>query len=117
VYVIDGGIPPFGFLLLGDFPPPFCPEQSGVLYLFHPNGRRVDQVGIRGATLPPDGFSFQKLPDGAPPYDGFDYVTSGGSSTWFIVPQTFGGPNGPEPPLGSGQLETRSWGRTKSSWR
>jgi hypothetical protein len=117
VRVLDGFLPPNGFFLESVFPPAFCFEATGVLYLFAPGGQRVDQVGIRGATLPGNQASYQKVPDGAPPFDGFDYLTSGGSSTWVIKPNTFGQSNGEGPVTPVGEIQTRSWAGTKAGYR
>jgi len=117
VAMLDGLVSPTGFFVQLQFPPAFCFELTGVIYLFEPGGRRVDQVGIRGASLPGNLASFQKVPDGAPPFDGFDYVTSGGSVTWVIRPHTFGETNGDEPVTPVPEIQTRTWGGTKAGYR
>ena len=99
-------------------------EATGVLYLFDPFGARVDQVGTRGASLPPildNHQSFQRVPDGAfpfGPYDGYDYVTTGGSLVWVIKPETFGFTNGTGPVTSAGrEVDHSTWGRLKSLYR
>jgi hypothetical protein len=119
VTVLFGAVPPNSFLLINDFDPNFCYEQSGVMYLMTPGGQRVDQVGVHGAPLPP-GFalSYQRIPDGSGPYDGYDFPSSGGGVTWFVAPHTLGGTNVPDPSAVSGDgLRHSSWGSTKAGYR
>lgn len=113
-----GAIPPNGFLVISDFDPGFCYEMTGVMYLMTPDGDRVDQVGVHGAPLPP-GFalSYQRIPDGSGPYDGYDFVSSGGGSTWFVAPETLGGTNQPDPGGVEDGFVRSSWGSTKAEYR
>lgn len=121
VTLLSGIIPSGGFLVVTDFPPEFCFELSGVLYLFDVPGRRVDQVGVHGVPLPPVlGESYQRIPDGAVPfgpYDGFNFPTSGGGLSWQVRPHTLGSTNVTEPLPAGGEVGTSSWGRTKIRYR
>lgn len=123
LFLGDTFIAPFGFAVRNAFPPQFCFEETQVLYLFAPDGRRIDQVGFAGSSLALDPFggggtSWQRVPDGAGPNDGFDYGTSGGSSELIIKSPTFGATNGSQPPTGVPDgVETRSWGQTKATYR
>ncbi len=65
--------------------------DKDVVYLFMPNGTRVDQVaGGEGFNKP--GY-IQRVPDGAGPHDGYDWPSSGGDASWFKLPTTLGKSN------------------------
>jgi len=64
--------------------------STDVGYLFQPDGVRVDQIGWEGEY---ENDTFQRIPDGAGPNDGYDWSSSGGGVTWFDVPETFGSTN------------------------
>jgi hypothetical protein len=100
VHTLSGSVSPGGYLVVTSFPPGFCFEDTGVLYLFDAADVRVDQWGIAPTTIPSNAVSWQRVADGAGPKDGYNYATSGGGSTMFIVTETFGGPNPPSPPGG-----------------
>jgi hypothetical protein len=85
--------------VISGFPANFCFEETQVLYLFDNLGRRVDQWGFAGSGLPNSTVSWQRFPDGSGPYNGYDFLTSGGGSTVFVAPQSFGFLNGNTPPL------------------
>ncbi len=116
VVQLFGVISPGGFFVVSDFPPAWCFEQSGVLYLFEPNGRRLDQFGVHPANLPTPSVSFQRVPDGSGPHDGFDFPTSGGGGTLLVRPITIGATNG-QPETAAGEVESSTWGRTKVRYR
>lgn len=61
-----------------------------VCYLFTDDSVRIDQLGWYGKD---NNFSFQRYPDGAEPNDGYDWITSGGDTTLFDAPPTWGGSN------------------------
>ncbi len=61
-----------------------------VCYLFTNDSVRIDQLGWYGED---NNFSFQRYPDGAGPNDGYDWITSGGDTTLFDAPPTWGGSN------------------------
>lgn len=89
----DFVVPAGGWLVLtrgdaGSFAADF--SSSDVAYLFQPDGTRVDQIGWSGEY---ENNTFQRIPDGAGPNDGFDWASSGGTVTWFDVPQTLGATN------------------------
>ena len=122
LFLGDTFISPFGYTVRNSFPPQFCFEETQVLYLFAPDGRRVDQIGFGGSSLSIDPFgggptSWQRVPDGTGPSDGFDYGTSGGSTELIIKSPTFGSTNGTQPPTDAPHVNTQSWGHTKATYR
>ena len=122
LFLGDTFVAPFGYAVRNSFPPQFCFEETQVLYLFAPDGTRIDQIGFGGSTLAPHplggGTSWQRVPDGAGPSDGFDYITSGGSTELIIKSPTFGSTNGSQQPTGAPDgVETQSWGKTKATYR
>lgn len=121
VTMLTGSIPPGGYLVINDFAPNACFQQSRLLYLFNPLGQRVDQLGFAGNPLPPgNANSYQRLPDGAlpvGPYNGFDYNSSGGGESLFVVPQTFGDTNQTDVAAPEEVNEISTWGRIKSNYR
>jgi uncharacterized repeat protein (TIGR01451 family) len=62
-------------------------SSTDVAYLFQPDGIRVDQIGWDGEY---EDNTFQRIPDGAGPNDGYDWTSSGGDVTWFDLPETLG---------------------------
>jgi hypothetical protein len=94
---LSGTIAPDSVMVVSAFPGNFCFEQTHVIYLFDEMDRRVDQWGIAGTTLPAGTHSWQRVPDGAGPFDGWSFATSGGDSTMFVLEQSFGGTNPPSP--------------------
>jgi hypothetical protein len=90
-----GTVPVDSFLVITGFPAEFCFEQTRVIYLFDHLGRRVDQWGVRGSTISNATQSWQRVPAGAGPFDGFSYATSGGDSSMAVLPETFGNANPP----------------------
>ncbi len=62
-----------------------------VMYLWDASGVRVDQLGRDGEFE--DG-SFQRIPDGVGPNDGFNFISSGGGITYFDCIPTPGTANG-----------------------
>ncbi|MEA3337407.1 MAG: ExeM/NucH family extracellular endonuclease [Chloroflexota bacterium] len=79
-------------------------SSSDVAYLFEPSRVRVDQLGWAGEFL--DG-CVARVPDGAGPNVGFDWVSSGGDVTLFDQDCTMGSSNGsgPAPPLVFNELQ------------
>jgi uncharacterized repeat protein (TIGR01451 family) len=61
--------------------------EKDMIYLFMPDGTRVDQVAGEGIEA---GFTLQRVPDGAGPHDGYDWDSSGGGVSWFKLPATLG---------------------------
>ncbi|MGQ0722278.1 MAG: FlgD immunoglobulin-like domain containing protein [Candidatus Eiseniibacteriota bacterium] len=100
---LSGTIAPESVLVFSAFPGNFCFEQTHVIYLFDEMDRRVDQWGIAGTTLPGATHSWQRVPDGSGPFDGWNYATSGGDSTMFVLDHTFGGFN-PPPVVAAGDI-------------
>ncbi len=64
--------------------------EKDVVYLFMPDGTRVDQVA--GEEIEP-GSTLQRIPDGVGPNDGYDWDSSGGGTSWFKLPATLGASN------------------------
>ena len=65
--------------------------STDVAYLFTADTTRVDQLGYAGEY---SDSSFQRIPNGCAPHDGYDWVSSGGGVTLFDITETFGFPNG-----------------------
>jgi uncharacterized repeat protein (TIGR01451 family) len=75
-----------GFFNLGD--------TKDNLYLYDASGARIDQLGWDGRSdVVANGESFQRDPDGAGPWDGYSWATSGGDSTLFQRAPTEGDTN------------------------
>ncbi|GAB4580290.1 MAG: hypothetical protein Fur0022_30290 [Anaerolineales bacterium] len=70
--------------------------STDVGYLFMPDGTRVDQLGWTGEF---EDETFQRIPDGASPYTGYNWTSSGGGVTLFDNPATLGFTNVPPPVL------------------
>jgi hypothetical protein len=66
-------------------------SADDVLYLWNADGVRVDQLG-RVPEYEDD--TFQRIPDGVGPNDGYDFPSSGGNVTYFDCTATAGTPNG-----------------------
>ncbi|MBN1177716.1 MAG: ExeM/NucH family extracellular endonuclease [Anaerolineae bacterium] len=66
-----------------------------VIYLFDPDGVRVDQVAYSGGPSIGGTESAQRIPDGAGPNDGYLWDSSGGGVTLFVMPTTLGYTNVP----------------------
>lgn len=111
---LNGLMPPGGFLAWLT-PPEFDLEIEELLYLFDESGVRVDQLGFHAAPALPAGSTLQRCPDGAAPHLGYDYVTSGGGTTFLVLPQTLGFSNCS--PLTVPEPVTRQarWGRLKAT--
>lgn len=67
-------------------------SNGDVCGLFTPAGVRVDQMSWNGQTLDPS-TSAQRIPDGAGPNDGYNWLTSGGNVTLLNLSNTFGALN------------------------
>jgi hypothetical protein len=65
-------------------------ETARLAYLFDPAGIRVDQAGMAGGPIALEGFCYGRCPDGAGPSHGYNYVTSGGGTTWLPLPCSMG---------------------------
>ncbi len=89
-------------------------EFSGndVCYLYDANNTRVDQLGIAGAPFINAGETLQRCPDGSPPYDGYDYASSGGGASYVVAPQSEGVSN--SCPVA---VEPATWGQLKAVYR
>ncbi len=86
----DFAIEPGGFFV-------FNPNELGVylssrdvLYLFNEAGVRVDQIGWDGEY---EDYTFQRLPDGVGPHDGYDWASSGSPCYWRDITSTLGSTN------------------------
>lgn len=84
-------LPPWGFALVNildsiNF------SSYDECYLFAPDTQRIDQFGWNQS--PTDDSSFQRIPNGCPPHDGYNWLSSGGGTCLFDIYQTFGLPNG-----------------------
>jgi hypothetical protein len=118
---INGTIPPGGFLVVTT-PPSFDLGAFGLLYLFRSDLTRVDQIGFHDAPPLGHGECYARCPDGAGPYLGYNYATSGGGLSFFPRLCTLGGANGgncevsgvADPP--GPELRRKTWGAIKSTY-
>lgn len=85
---------------------------SDVAYLFDANNTRVDQLGINGTPTVSAGETLQRCPNGSAPYDGYNYVSSGGGTTYIVAPQSEGLSN--SCPVA---VEPTTWGQLKAVYR
>jgi uncharacterized repeat protein (TIGR01451 family) len=70
-------------------------DDGDNMYLYDATGARIDQIGWDSRTdVVTNGESFQRVPDGAPPYDGYNWANSGGNVTLFQIPPSEGVTNG-----------------------
>ncbi len=86
-------VPPGGWVVLEemvDWTVAMDFASSDVGYLFLPDRTRVDQIGWFGEY---EDNTFQRICDGEGPNDGYDWITSGGGTTWMDLPETLGRPN------------------------
>lgn len=109
VQFLNGSIPPGGFqIILTD--PTFELEEIGLLYLFQADGTRIDQIGFHDGPDLEEGECFGRCPDGAEPFLGYTYLTSGGGETFFPMPCSLGQSN---EPCGVTPPARVTWGRLK----
>lgn len=116
--LLNGLIPPGGFLVVTTIPG-FDLENVSLLYLFRFDGTRVDQIGFHDA--PPLGAEqcYARCPDGAHPYLGYNYVSSGGGISFLPRACTLGFTNGADcyvtglPDPEDGNARPTDWGRIK----
>ncbi|MBD3303339.1 MAG: hypothetical protein GF346_12915 [Candidatus Eisenbacteria bacterium] len=107
---LNGTVPSGGVLVLNL---PTQIEATQHVYLFDDQGVRVDQIGFfEGPAFPPD-LCLVRCPDGAGPYDGHDWLTSGGGETLLILECTLGDLNTTNPECNPTAVEERSWGRIR----
>jgi predicted extracellular nuclease len=83
-------VPAGGWLVINPNDYGVSPTSGDVLYIFDPDGTRVDQIGWYSEY---EDYTFQRIPDGAGPNDGYGWVSSGGGVTWFDLPETLGAKN------------------------
>ena len=69
---------------------------TDVGYLFKPDGTRVDQIGWTGEY---ENYTFQRIPDGVGPNDGYDWNSSGAPCHWRDLTNTLGATNSFTPDL------------------
>lgn len=87
IVTISGTIAPSGFSTFTNL----SISSVDVLYLWNSSGVRVDQLGRAGEF---EDDTFQRIPDGVGPNDGYDFASSGGGSSYFDCVATRGTPNG-----------------------
>lgn len=99
-YICDGDdfavigvhqIPAYGFLVIDEDETGIDFASRDVAYLFMPDTQRVDQLGWY-----PDynDFTYQRVPDGSTPHNGFDWASCGGGTVLFDTTETWGYSNG-----------------------
>jgi hypothetical protein len=115
VAFLAGIVPSGGVLLLNV---PLAIQPTSLVYLFDDLGKRVDQLGFAfGPHLPPE-LCLARCPDGAGPYDGSDWATSGGGTSLFIQQCTLGELNSTLPECGDATAaRPTTWGRLRSIYR
>ncbi|MBN1151060.1 lamin tail domain-containing protein [candidate division WOR-3 bacterium] len=85
-------IPAHGYLVIDENEfTSFDFASQDVFYLFTPDTQRVEQMGWYGTY---NDTTYQRVPDGAGPHDGYDWVSSGGEVTLFDKQETWGATNG-----------------------
>jgi len=72
---------------------------SDVVYLFRPDGVRIDQLGYEGYPTLSPGESLQRCPDGAGAHDAYTYATQGGNTDLRRATATFGAANSCPPSI------------------
>jgi len=84
-------IPAYGFLVIDEDETGIDFASRDVAYLFLPDTQRVDQLGWY-----PDynDFTYQRIPDGSAPHNGFDWASCGGGTVLFDTTETWGYSNG-----------------------
>ncbi|MEZ4647281.1 MAG: lamin tail domain-containing protein [Candidatus Eisenbacteria bacterium] len=118
IWFLEGAVPPLGFAAFAV--PGLDLSITRRVDLFNPSVSRFDQKGINGA---PPADCYGLCPDGAPPSNGYDYLTSGGGVSWFPGLCSLGSSNqsggdcgvsgvgDEEPP--APEVEPSSWGEIK----
>jgi hypothetical protein len=86
-------------------------------YLFTDQGVRVDQLGFLGGPPIEHEDCLMRCPDGAPPHDGFDWLTSGGGTSLFVFPCTLGQLNTENPACQAVPVRTTTWGGLRFLYR
>ncbi|MCO5198361.1 MAG: lamin tail domain-containing protein [Anaerolineae bacterium] len=106
VAVLNGGliVPANGFLALEENVDWVSEGTTGVdfttsdvAYLFDSGRVRLDQQGWDGAPFIDPGECVARVPDGAGPNDGYEWLSSGGDVTLFVQACTMGASNGVPP--------------------
>lgn len=84
-------IPAQGFIVIDESEIGLDFSSADVCYLFTPDTQRVDQMGWYDDY---NDFTYQRIPDGSGPHDGYDWVSSGGGTVLFDTFATWGYSNG-----------------------
>ncbi|MGC9367291.1 MAG: C25 family cysteine peptidase [bacterium] len=84
-------IQPYSFVVVDEDEFGFDFSSTDVCYLFLADTTRYDQLGYDGEY---NNYSFQKIPNGSAPHDGYDWTSSGGGSTLFDTAATWNHYNG-----------------------
>ncbi len=92
-------------------------DLAQLAYLFDDQGVRVDQLGFLGAPPLDPTQCLMRCPDGAGPYDGFDWPTSGGGASLFIGECTLGELNASNPDCNGVPTVTHTWGQLRLLYR
>lgn len=99
-YLINGatimflaGVVPAGGFFVAVTDPGFDLEEVGLIYLFQADEVRVDQIGFHDAPELGPTECYGRCPDGAPPYLGYDYMSSGGGVSFHLLECSIGGSN------------------------
>jgi len=118
VQTLNGFLPPHGYTVVVT-EPSFDLAAISEVYLFDPGLTRVDQLGFWDAPPLAPGMCLARCPDGAPPYLGYSYPTSGGGVSFLPAICTFESPNCDPTAVGGDHEyeQTGSWGRVKQIYR
>ena len=119
--MLFGSVPSGGFRVI-PLSSSFDIDDTKLVYLFDRDWVRFDQIGLLNAPMAGHRGGggeecYARIPNGAGPNLGFDWRSSGGDVTLFLLPCTLGGSNNPVsgvPELPSG---SESWGSLKLRWK
>lgn len=114
VMFLSGIVPAGGFLTITTGAG-FDLEEVGLLYLFQSNEVRIDQLGFHDAPALGAGECYGRCCDGAPPYLGYDYLSSGGGDSFRPIECSLGSSNNPA--CGTSPTERTTWGSLKGIYR
>ena len=116
---LAGGVPGHGFTVITTGPT-FDVDDLDLLYLFDAGGVRRDQLGWTGGPFDPPtpesaNLCLGRFHDGDGPSLGYDWISSGGGTTFLVLGCTLGGQNGGTAGVPDRRIITVSFGRMKAS--
>lgn len=118
--LLFGSVPSRGFRIV-PLPGGLDIDDTKLLYLFNRDWVRFDQIGLLHAPIAAhrggNDECYARIPDGEGPNLGFDWRSSGGDVTLFLVSCTLGGTNNPVSGIPETPSGSRSWGGLKALWQ